>query len=337
MATKSIEELCGGYSCTFVEKLPVELQTECSICLHTVKEPHLVDCCGYRFCKTCIDPLVSTKRCPLCNGHFTSVMPDKLLQRTLNQKLVYCSFKSEGCEWIGQLSKLDEHVLNCPGKPVVCELCKEFKASRSDVKEHQKSSCPGRLIMCPNGCGGSIKPSKLKAHMDNKCSQGVVRCDFAYAGCLSMMRRTNLKDHLEDSKGEHLVYLIQKVKEMEAEAKKLKSGSAAKDTQIKQLKVQLRKLKRSVVTSGQQSSATEAETTRVLVTNFPPRTDQHMIKSHFGTFGRIKSVKWHADDDVAILEFVLSSSVSRVLEKHCTAAGVVLRGNKLNVYPHTTK
>ena len=61
-------ELHGGYSYLFVEELTKDLQAECSICLHTVREPHLVGCCGYRFCKTCIEPLLPAKRCPLCNG-----------------------------------------------------------------------------------------------------------------------------------------------------------------------------------------------------------------------------------------------------------------------------
>ena len=44
----------GGYDCQFVDP-PQELQTECAICLHVVREPYLVDCCGYRFCRVCIE------------------------------------------------------------------------------------------------------------------------------------------------------------------------------------------------------------------------------------------------------------------------------------------
>ena len=66
-----------GYSCQFVEAIPTELQTECSICLHTVRDPYMVDCCGYRFCKDCIMPVyVAFKKCPLCNGAFSSVIHD---------------------------------------------------------------------------------------------------------------------------------------------------------------------------------------------------------------------------------------------------------------------
>lgn len=324
MAAKSIEVLCGGYSCQFVEDLPKELQTECSICLHTVREPHLVDCCGYRFCKSCIDPLLSAKKCPLCNEHFRSVIPDKLLQRTLNQKLVYCTHKSEGCQWTGALSESEEHQLNCAWKPILCQFCKKFQAPDVELKKHQKSACPARLILCPNGCGTTLKNTNIKAHVETKCPQSVVCCEFANAGCLSMMRRRDLKAHLETAKDQHIIFLSDKVKVMEAEILKLKTENASKDQEIESLQ----KCVTDLNVTGVHSAIHESS--RLLVTNFPTGTNQHMIKSHFGQFGRMKSVKWFAGDGIAILEFVLSSSVTRVFERHCST-GICLKGNRLNI------
>lgn len=268
------DELRGGYTCQFVEKLPKDLQTECSICLHTVKEPYLVDCCGYRFCRTCIEPLQSAAkpRCPLCNGNFSSVVPDKLLQRTLNQKQVYCTRKTKGCEWTGELSRIEEHELNCPRKPIICDFCKKFQAPKNELKQHQKS-CPSRLIRCPNGCGGSVKPSNLKGHM-TRCPLTVISCEYAYAGCLLMMYRKDMKNHLEVAKQEHLLLLSGKVKEMEAEIQKLKSENASKDLKIR------------LLTNHEHNEDKETvPATRALVTNFPPQTDIDLVKSVFGQFG----------------------------------------------------
>ena len=40
-------------------------------------------------------------------------MPDKQLERLLNEKLVYCSNKRHGCTWSGELGKLEHnHLLN---------------------------------------------------------------------------------------------------------------------------------------------------------------------------------------------------------------------------------
>ena len=59
-----------GYACEFMDTIPKEFQTECSICLHVLRDPHMVDCCGYRFCKRCIEQVMSEfKSCPLCNHY----------------------------------------------------------------------------------------------------------------------------------------------------------------------------------------------------------------------------------------------------------------------------
>ena len=94
----------GRYECAFIDELPKHLQTECSVCLCVLREPCLVDCCGNRFCRTCIDAVKAERKpCPLCNTPFTAVVLDKQLQRTLNELRVYCSNKKSGCEWTGEL------------------------------------------------------------------------------------------------------------------------------------------------------------------------------------------------------------------------------------------
>jgi hypothetical protein len=82
-------QLQGGFDCVFVEEASEQLQTKCAICLCILKHPYLVDCCGTSFCQTCIEPIKqSDKPCPHCNVAFTTCIPDKRLQRTLNDMKV---------------------------------------------------------------------------------------------------------------------------------------------------------------------------------------------------------------------------------------------------------
>ena len=103
-------ELRGGFDCAFVEEPPKQLQTDCSICLCILKNPYLVNCCGTSFYQSCINPIQDSNRCPVCNDQFTTCIPDKRLQRTLNEMKVYCSNKEFGCEWIGELGSLTQHL-----------------------------------------------------------------------------------------------------------------------------------------------------------------------------------------------------------------------------------
>ena len=215
---------------------------------------------------------------------------------------------------------MEEHQLTCPRKPKMCEFCKKFQAPEREFKEHKKL-CPARLATCPNGCGGMMKPSNVKAHVDNKCPLSVVSCEFAYAGCLSMMLCKDMKDHLEVAQQNHLMLLSDKYKEMEKEMKQLKSEIAEKDQKIKQLNKSLHL---------QERGALPVSINQVLVSNFPPETNEHKIRCLFGAFGKIKNVQWFADEDAAFIEYVDSKSVTQALERHHTV-GINLRGKKLSV------
>ena len=147
MASKKTSEVQpSGYECTFVDPLPKDLQGECSICLQILREPFLVSCCGYRFCHHCILPLQRNKRpCPLCNSKF-STLPDKQLQRILNDKQVYCCNKSSGCPWRGKLVMFEDHSGSCSYLMVPCSHCHQ-KFQQCVIETHQKK-CSSKLVAC---------------------------------------------------------------------------------------------------------------------------------------------------------------------------------------------
>ena len=155
--------LQGGHECVFVEEPPKHLQTECSVCLSILKEPQLIDCdCGSSFCRTCIQPIKSEgKPCPLCNGPFTTAIPDCRLNRTLNSLQVYCSYKTPGCKWVGELGILTQHIsldiagsmsvqaddTICQYVPIGCPHCQEI-FEHQFVEEHKTKLCPKRPFCC---------------------------------------------------------------------------------------------------------------------------------------------------------------------------------------------
>ena len=152
MAKKIATELQAGYECSFVAgklgKLEL-LQSECSICLHILREPYLVGCCGYRFCRNCIEPIQkTTRRCPLCDNAF-STLPDRQLERVLKEALVYCSNRdgNSGCKWEGKLVDFEKHAKSCTWKKVQCPNCHESFTQYNLTKFHI-GICSQRKIVC---------------------------------------------------------------------------------------------------------------------------------------------------------------------------------------------
>ena len=247
-STKSVSkrqfQFQGGYECIFVEEQPKHLQTECSVCLCILREPCLVDCCGNRFCQTCIEPIQSQgKKCPLCSQPFTTSVRDKQLQRTLNSLQVFCSHKEAGCDWVGELGSLPQHLnVNCKDevsarlsgctfaqlqcihckeaikrqnitkhetdqcleRPYSCDYCHEYSSTCKDVTDNHWPICHSRSIPCPNKCGKYPLRKDVETHLANECPLAVVECSFNYAGCKVKIPRQDMATHIAESLANHM-------------------------------------------------------------------------------------------------------------------------------------
>ena len=105
----------GGFECEFVERPPEVLQSECPVCLQIIRDPYQVTCCGYSFCRLCIERIkADNKPCPTCNENGFSDFPNKGLKRSLYAFKVRCSHQKDGCEWTGELGQLDVHLNKDP-------------------------------------------------------------------------------------------------------------------------------------------------------------------------------------------------------------------------------
>ena len=139
----------------FVEPLPDELQ--CPLCLEFLKEPTLTSCCGHHFCSECINRAITRSHvCPLCNnqGFQTLLLLDKEKQRLVNALKVYCKQKSRGCEWVGELGRLERHLdveegdcgcveVECEFGPVGCVA----KLPRKDLQRHKEENVHKHLVL----------------------------------------------------------------------------------------------------------------------------------------------------------------------------------------------
>ena len=240
--TVSRPQLQNGHDCIFVTEPPEHLQIECSICLCVPHDPHMIDCkCGTSYCKSCIQPIHARREpsCPLCSSSFTNLMPNPQLQRTLNGLKVKCCFVDDGCEWIGDLGQIQNHLnegpkdqgsrllgckfvqihcvyckveyqrqfiqghetTECLKRPFSCVYCGVYESTFEDVTKNHVFSCPCRPVSCPNNCGEVLLSKDLNEHLTNACSLQVIDCCFSYAGCEAKVLRRDMEVHI----GENIV------------------------------------------------------------------------------------------------------------------------------------
>ena len=381
--------LQAGYDCTFVTPLTEDLPSECSVCLHVLREPHIVGCCGNRFCRTCIDPIrMSINRCPLCKKAFTT-LPDKHLERTLNGKIVYCSHKPDGCDWTGRLvdlkdhlspgkqnrclyektkclyceelflrNEIKEHEQKCPSKQIPCSYCKVFKDTASRLESVHYDTCPMYPVLCPNDCGAKIFRKNLEKHVNVTCPKTVMQCTFKCAGCNAEMSREDMAEHCStDNMPMHLALAMEKIVNLEAENTRLKTN--VKD--MAQITQDIAHLKEQTITENTNlkeandilteqlrskdldlerkiSEIAVASINHLEVGNLPFGTDEQMIKSLFGQYGKVDSITfreyegdgtWYTRAEVKYLwGGDAKSALSQYLER-----GIKLKSQQLSVKP----
>ena len=243
----------SGYDCEFVQT-PQELQKDCPICLFVLCEPFQVTCCGYSFCRACIEYILSNKKaCPTCNEATFSAFPNKGLQRALYSFRVRCTHHKNGCEWTGELRELDGHLNpkqqsvnkklvgcefaavvcthcceyfqrryvqtqkseSCPQRPFSCDYCKDYRSVYEDVVNSHWPMCKCYPVPCPNECGVSSERQNVEAHVNTACPLTVVNCDFHYTGCEVKLIRKDMPTHLTESLATHIILLTNQTRMLE--------------------------------------------------------------------------------------------------------------------------
>ena len=268
MATKT------GYDCEFFDTISEDVETECSICLMILREPYIVQCCGNRFCRSCLEKIQSggvaleDSPCPLCKQIIAAVMPDKRLERLLNEKRVHCSYQKSGCTWIGKLGQLELSHLNENPQPdklmngcmcvlVLCSQCQRVKVERREMKPHMEKECPKRIVLCiyckehraayedisrthhpvcpcipvpcPKGCGAKPLRKNIKIHTTKLCPKNPQPCPFQIVGCTKkLIGHDEFESHLRDS-----AVLKSHLLSMERTITSLKKKNEEKDNQIR--------------------------------------------------------------------------------------------------------
>ena len=174
-----------GFECEFVEPPPKFFRAECPICLHVLREPCQVSCCGKSFCYECIEKVRESDdpMCPCCKDLDFEDFVDKRLQQTLYEFKVYCTHKNKGCEWKGELRDLDSHLNLAPSAGKTLE------------------GCPFALIDCPlayAGCNVRLTRQETKEHLEKEIISHALMQSTLLMGLRD--ENSNLKANVERTK-----------------------------------------------------------------------------------------------------------------------------------------
>ena len=211
----------GGYDHEFVDIPPKLL--ECSICLLTLRNPHVTTCCGNHFCYSCINRINSTnKPCPLCNEPGFTTFLHKGVAREVNALKIYCPNKPQGCDWQGELGQVEKHL-----KP---------------EDESRENGCGFVVVDCKYKCGSQFQKKTIARHEMEECPQRPMEDQMAQLMKKFDLLTTESRAETQTLKTE----MNAKVETVTQENKVLREKCLAIEAEVLALKAENTKLKQQL-------------------------------------------------------------------------------------------
>ena len=225
----------GGYDYQFVDT-PLD-RVVCVICHLPSRDPHMTECCGHVFCKSCLDNAKAKQyaACSMCKDEHFNTFCNKQINREVKDLHIYCTNKEKGCEWEGEIRDISNHLGNtdgcqfeemecpndckeliqrqllvnhtkseCPHREVECQYCRD-KVKLLFADGAHLEECPKLPLPCPNSCEKieMILREDMEAHR-KECPLEIIHCEYHNIGCDIRMPRKRQREHKEQNMEKHL-------------------------------------------------------------------------------------------------------------------------------------
>ncbi len=231
----------------------------------------------------------STVNCPSCRRMVQTremISMPKLLERMLDDLMVRCPLKEEGCNEQIPRCEVQQHIdrncsyaeVECPAENCMrlilrkdaakqrclhsmleCEDCSEFFMER-DLESHRTIHCESSRTLCPD-CESQVPLRDIEQHLES-CPDAIYPCTAAEYGCDFVARRVVLDQHSESCALAKLVPFLERQNERlgthEAALKRLKNRNSILETSFLSFQETLSSFAEIVDSSSLSASASDA-------------------------------------------------------------------------------
>ena len=164
--------------------------------------------------------------CFHCQRKAEQIMPNANIHNTILSLKCACPLSKRGCEWLGRLEIVENHLTTCGHVYESCQLLCGVVTTRDEMGRHKQHECSQREeaclycsgvhkvcemvehvkvcgkveVLCELGCGTRVRRESILFHLESECPKESVVCPYEKYGCEVVgLKRRELKKHLEDN------------------------------------------------------------------------------------------------------------------------------------------
>ena len=218
--------------------------------------------------------------CSCCKEKTEQIHPNLQVDNMIISFKCSCPLITRGCKWLGPLGSCQEHLDTCGYVLETCKLRCGVALQRDELKVHEKEKCPQRIVkckhcrremkscelathlkMCPKmevscelKCGVMMCREDVTQHMEQDCVEKEIECPFAKYKCVVLVKRNNLRNHLDDKRIEHLELKMDTMQECMLEESKITAKQKEQISELKEkISVQNEKISKLNTSNGEMS------------------------------------------------------------------------------------
>ena len=213
--------------------------------------------------------------CSCCKKEGERANPNLQIDSMILSFKCSCPLVTRGCKWLGALGGCQYHLDTCGYVLEACRLrCGEV-LQRDELKVHEREKCPQRIVKCKHcrtkfkscelathlekcpkmevscelKCGMKLCREDVTQHVEQDCVEKEIECPFAKYKCVGLIKRKNLRNHLEENQVEHLELKMDMMQEcMLEESAKQKEKISEMNTTIQTMSRKIKSLEEEMET-----------------------------------------------------------------------------------------
>ena len=168
--------------------------------------------------------------CVCCKRDDENTNPHESINDTILSLKCTCPLSKRGCEWLGRLENVENHLTTCGHVYESCQLLCGVVTTRDEMGRHVREECSqheeaclhcsgvhkvcemvehvkvcGKVFMlCELGCGTRVRRESILFHFESECSEESVVCPYEKYRCEVVgLKRRELEKHLEENRCLH--------------------------------------------------------------------------------------------------------------------------------------